>query len=66
MNEHNGSRFAHITRAHPCFNEKMHDKVGRAHVPVAPKCNIFCNLEIHLQTKKHLNSLKNWQQNSRI
>ena len=21
----------------------MHDKVGRAHVPVAPKCNIFCN-----------------------
>ena len=43
MNEHNGSRFAHITRAHPCFNEKMHDKVGRAHVPVAPKCNIFCN-----------------------
>ena len=43
MNEHKGSRFAHITRAHPCFNEKMHDKVGRAHVPVAPKCNIFCN-----------------------
>ena len=43
MNEHNGSRFAHITRAHPCFNEKMHDKVGRAHVPIAPKCNIFCN-----------------------
>ena len=27
MNEHNGSRFAHITRAHPCFNEKMHDKL---------------------------------------
>ena len=23
--------------------KKMHDKVGRAHVPVAPKCNIFCN-----------------------
>ena len=43
MKEHKGSRFAHITRAHPCFNEKMHDKVGRAHVPVAPKCNIFCN-----------------------
>ncbi len=21
----------------------MHDKVGRAHVPVAPKCNIYCN-----------------------
>lgn len=43
MNEHNGSRFAHITKAHPCFNEKVHDKVGRAHVPVAPKCNIYCN-----------------------
>ena len=43
MNEHNGSRFAHITKAHPCFNEKMHDKVGRAHVPLAPKCNIYCN-----------------------
>lgn len=41
--KHNGSNFAHITRAHPCFNEKMHDKVGRAHVPVAPKCNIGCN-----------------------
>ena len=43
MAEHKGSRFAHMTKAHPCFNEKMHDKVGRAHVPVAPKCNIFCN-----------------------
>ena len=43
MAEHKGSRFAHITKAHPCFNEKMHDKVGRAHVPIAPKCNIFCN-----------------------
>ena len=43
MNEHKGSNFAHITRAHPCFNEKMHDKVGRAHVPLAPKCNIYCN-----------------------
>ena len=43
MNNKDGSNFAHITRAHPCFNEKMHDKVGRAHVPIAPKCNIFCN-----------------------
>ena len=43
MAEHKGARFAHITKAHPCFNEKMHDNVGRAHVPVAPKCNIFCN-----------------------
>lgn len=39
----NGSKFAHITKAHPCFNEKLHDKVGRAHVPIAPKCNIYCN-----------------------
>jgi len=43
MEKHKGDRFAHITRAHPCFNEKMHDKVGRAHVPIAPKCNIYCN-----------------------
>ena len=43
MEKHTGSRFAHVTKAHPCFNEKMHDKVGRAHVPIAPKCNIYCN-----------------------
>lgn len=43
MNEHQGLRFAHITKAHPCFNEKLHDKVGRVHVPIAPKCNIYCN-----------------------
>ena len=43
MEKRKGDRFAHITRAHPCFNEKMHDKVGRAHVPIAPKCNIYCN-----------------------
>ncbi|MDP3066832.1 MAG: radical SAM protein [Methanobacteriaceae archaeon] len=39
----NESKFAHITKVHPCFNEKMHDKVGRAHVPIAPRCNIQCN-----------------------
>ncbi|MDR0901002.1 MAG: radical SAM protein [Methanobrevibacter sp.] len=38
-----GSKFAHITKVHPCFNEKVHDKVGRAHVPIAPNCNIHCN-----------------------
>ncbi|BDZ69186.1 hypothetical protein GCM10025860_26340 [Methanobacterium ferruginis] len=32
----NESKFAHITKAHPCFNEKMHDKVGRVHLPIAP------------------------------
>ncbi|WP_456416847.1 FeMo cofactor biosynthesis protein NifB [Methanocaldococcus sp.] len=36
------SKFAHITKVHPCFNEKIHDKVGRVHLPVAPKCNIAC------------------------
>jgi nitrogen fixation protein NifB len=28
---------------HPCFVEAMHSKVGRIHLPVAPKCNIHCN-----------------------
>ena len=41
--EHKGSKFAHITKVHPCYNEKLHDKVGRVHVPIAPKCNIGCN-----------------------
>lgn len=36
------SHFSHITKAHPCFNEKIHDKVGRMHIPIAPKCNIQC------------------------
>ncbi|WP_423791973.1 radical SAM protein [Methanocaldococcus indicus] len=35
-------RFSHITKVHPCFNEKVHDKVGRVHLPVAPRCNIAC------------------------
>ena len=38
-----GSKYSHITMAHPCFNEKAHFKVGRIHLPVAPKCNIQCN-----------------------
>ncbi len=28
---------------HPCFNEKARDEYGRAHLPIAPKCNIQCN-----------------------
>ena len=40
---HKGAKFAHITKVHPCYNEKLHDKVGRVHVPIAPKCNIGCN-----------------------
>ncbi|AEG18579.1 radical SAM protein [Methanobacterium paludis] len=46
----NESKFAHLTKVHPCFNEKMHDKVGRIHVPIAPKCNIqcgFCTRELN-------------------
>ena len=27
---------------HPCFAEAMHSKVGRIHLPVAPRCNIRC------------------------
>ncbi len=34
--------FSHVTQAHPCFNEKIHDKVGRVHIPIAPACNIQC------------------------
>ncbi len=29
--------------SHPCFNDEAHDRVGRVHLPVAPKCNIQCN-----------------------
>ena len=36
------SKFAHITKVHPCYNEKLHHKIGRVHLPVAPKCNIAC------------------------
>lgn len=28
---------------HPCFSEHAKHKVGRIHLPVAPKCNIQCN-----------------------
>lgn len=41
-NDKRMSHFAHVTQAHPCFNEKMHDKVGRIHIPIAPNCNIQC------------------------
>ncbi|UXM84183.1 radical SAM protein [Methanococcus aeolicus] len=36
------SKFAHATKVHPCYNEKLHHKIGRVHLPVAPKCNIAC------------------------
>jgi len=28
---------------HPCFNGEAHDRIGRVHLPIAPKCNIQCN-----------------------
>jgi nitrogen fixation protein NifB len=38
-----GSKFAHLTSAHPCYNEKAHFTTARIHLPVAPRCNIQCN-----------------------
>src|SRR5659263_596047 len=38
-----GSKFAHLTSAHPCYNEKAHFTTARLHLPVAPRCNIQCN-----------------------
>lgn len=38
-----GSKFAHLTSAHPCYNEKAHFITARIHLPVAPRCNIQCN-----------------------
>ncbi len=29
-------------RGHPCFDKAAHFRVGRIHLPVAPKCNISC------------------------
>lgn len=28
---------------HPCFNAGARHRVGRIHLPVAPKCNMQCN-----------------------
>lgn len=28
---------------HPCFSKDAHQKHGRVHLPVAPRCNIQCN-----------------------
>ena len=32
-----------ILTQHPCFNDMAHDRVGRIHLPIAPRCNIQCN-----------------------
>jgi len=29
-------------KVHPCFTEEAHEKFSRAHLPVAPACNIQC------------------------
>ncbi len=34
---------AELVSGHPCFNDAAHDRVGRVHLPVAPRCNIQCN-----------------------
>ena len=31
-----------IMQGHPCFDEQAHERVGRVHLPVAPRCNIQC------------------------
>ena len=31
-----------VMRCHPCFDEQAHARVGRVHLPVAPRCNIRC------------------------
>jgi len=32
-----------IMQGHPCFSAAAHDRVGRIHLPIAPRCNIRCN-----------------------
>ena len=34
---------ADIATQHPCFCDEAHYRVGRIHLPIAPKCNIQCN-----------------------
>lgn len=36
-----------IMEEHPCFSDEAHDRVGRIHLPVAPRCNIQCNFCEH-------------------
>ena len=40
----NNSRRVHkdFIKVHPCFSEEAHTRFGRAHLPVAPACNIQC------------------------
>jgi nitrogen fixation protein NifB len=36
-----------IMKEHPCFSDEAHDRMGRIHLPVAPRCNIQCNFCEH-------------------
>ena len=38
---------ADIMTQHPCFCDEAHYRVGRIHLPIAPKCNIQCNFCEH-------------------
>ncbi|MBN1402014.1 MAG: radical SAM protein [Anaerolineae bacterium] len=40
--DHLTSAAAEVMRGHPCFSEEAHARVGRVHLPVAPRCNIQC------------------------
>jgi len=31
-----------VARLHPCFDAQAHERMGRIHLPVAPRCNIQC------------------------
>lgn len=41
------SMITDIMGQHPCFSDEAHDRVGRIHLPVAPRCNIQCNFCEH-------------------
>jgi nitrogen fixation protein NifB len=32
-----------FAKQHPCYHEPAHFKISRLHLPVAEKCNIYCN-----------------------
>lgn len=40
--DYSGREITDIWRSHPCFSDAAHDRVGRVHLPVAPRCNIQC------------------------
>ncbi|UCG69558.1 MAG: radical SAM protein [Thermoplasmata archaeon] len=34
--------FMELAQSHPCYDANAHNRIGRIHLPVAPKCNIAC------------------------